>query len=47
MKNMSSETQTVPDEKKEDSTWAKYCQGRGINSNLLMLKATLFVMHGG
>lgn len=47
MKNISSETQTVHDERRKDTTWAKYCEARGINSNLLMLKATLFVMHGG
>lgn len=43
---ITNETQTS-DEKNETSSWAKFCNKRGINSNLLMLKTTLFVMHGG
>lgn len=43
----SNETQTQSDENNKKSSWAKYCLKRGINPNLLMLKVTLFVMHGG
>lgn len=35
------------DEKPELTKFAKYCQRHGINSNLIMLKITLFVMYGG
>lgn len=36
------------DEKPEDLTrFGKFCQRHGINSNLIMLKITLFVMYGG
>lgn len=41
------ETQTATDDSNEKSSWEKFCRERGINSNLLMLKVTLFVMHGG
>lgn len=47
MKAESHETQTTSDEKNEKSAWARFCHRRGINHNLLMLKMTLFVMHGG
>lgn len=42
-----SETQTASDENGEKSKWERFCRERGINSNLIMLKVTLFVMHGG
>lgn len=41
------ETQTSSDESNKKSQFEKFCLERGINSNLLMLKMTLFVMHGG
>lgn len=46
------ETQTITEndnstEDGEKSSWIKFCQKRGINPNLFMLKVTLFVMHGG
>lgn len=48
---VSSETQTVNKEDVNDPAektfWSKFCQKHGINSNLVMLKVTLFVMHGG
>lgn len=47
MKSTSNETQTQSDEDNKKSSWAKFCNKRGINPNLLMLKVTLFVMHGG
>lgn len=47
MKASSSETQTTPDNNDEKSSWTRFCLKRGINPNLLMLKMTLFVMHGG
>lgn len=47
MKASSNETQTISDDDNEKSSWAKFCHEKGINSNLLMLKMTLFVMHGG
>lgn len=34
-------------EKPDLTNFGKYCQRRGINSNLIMLKITLFVMYGG
>lgn len=38
----------VIDEKPEELTrFGKFCQRHGINSNLIMLKITLFVMYGG
>ncbi|XP_037957428.1 uncharacterized protein LOC119687242 [Teleopsis dalmanni] len=37
------ETQT---EKAEHTKFAKFCQRKGINPNLIMLKITLFVMYG-
>jgi hypothetical protein len=46
----SSETQTAKDDvnvMEEKSFWARFCQKHGVNSNLVMLKVTLFVMHGG
>lgn len=47
MKASSNETQTTTDDNNEKSSWEKFCHKRGINPNLLMLKTTLFVMHGG
>lgn len=47
MKASSNETQTMADDIDEKSSWSKFCHKRGINPNLLMLKMTLFVMHGG
>lgn len=44
---ISNETQTTTEENNEKSSWAKFFLRRGINPNLLMLKMTLFVMHGG
>lgn len=41
------ETQTQSEDDDKKSSWGKFCNKRGINSNLLMLKVTLFVMHGG
>lgn len=35
------------DEKPELTKFGKFCQRHGINSNLIMLKITLFVMYGG
>lgn len=48
----SCETQTAKEDVKEDineekSAWARFCHRHGVNSNLVMLKITLFVMHGG
>lgn len=46
----SCETQTVKDEVKEEdekSVWGRFCHRHGVNPNLVMLKVTLFVMHGG
>lgn len=40
------ETQTTPNANYEKSAWANFCNRNGINSNLVMLKMTLFVMHG-
>lgn len=34
-------------EKPELTKFGKFCQRHGINSNLIMLKITLFVMYGG
>lgn len=34
-------------EKPELTKVGKFCQRHGINSNLIMLKITLFVMYGG
>jgi hypothetical protein len=47
MKTASIETETNPDDIDEKSPWVKFCTKRGINSNLVMLKVTLFVMYGG
>lgn len=47
MKVASNETQTTYNEKSEKSGWARFCLRNGINPNLVMLKITLFVMHGG
>lgn len=46
-KSTSNETQTQSDEDGKKSSFDNFCHKRGINSNLLMLKVTLFVMHGG
>lgn len=43
-KEMSTETDL---EKPELTKFSQFCQRRGINSNLIMLKITLFVMYGG
>lgn len=45
-KEMSTEIQT-DFEKPEYSKLGEFCQKHGINSNLIMLKITLFVMYGG
>lgn len=42
-----STTTTDDDEKPELTKFGKFCQRYGINSNLIMLKITLFVMYGG
>lgn len=34
-------------EKPEQTKFSKFCDRHGINSNLIMLKITLFVMYGG
>lgn len=34
-------------DKPELTAFSKFCERRGINSNLIMLKITLFVMYGG
>lgn len=34
-------------EKPETTRFGEFCQKHGINSNLIMLKITLFVMYGG
>jgi hypothetical protein len=47
MKTATIETETSPDDSDEKSSWVKFCNKRGINSNLIMLKVTLFVMYGG
>lgn len=44
------QTQTVKDDAKdgeEKDFWSRFCHKHGINKNLVMLKVTLFVMHGG
>jgi hypothetical protein len=46
-KGTSSETQTATDENNEKTAWKRFCHKRGINHNLIWLKVTLFVMHGG
>lgn len=43
-KEMSTEDEI---EKPELTKFSKFCQRHGINSNLIMLKITLFVMYGG
>lgn len=43
-KDMSTDTEL---EKPEMTNFGKFCQRHGINSNLIMLKITLFVMYGG
>lgn len=43
-KEMSTETDL---EKPDLTKFGKFCQRHGINSNLIMLKITLFVMYGG
>lgn len=41
-------TDVGTNEKPEPLTkFGKFCQRRGINSNLIMLKISLFVMYGG
>lgn len=34
-------------DKPEETAFTKFCDRRGINANLIMLKITLFVMYGG
>ncbi|EDX15329.1 GD11997 [Drosophila simulans] len=48
-KMVSEEIATDPavSEKVELSRFGEFCQRRGINPNLIMLKITLFVMYGG
>lgn len=41
------ESQTMSDEEIDKSSWARFWRRHGVNPNLLMLKVTLFVMHGG
>lgn len=43
-KEMSTETDL---EKPDLTKFGEFCQRHGINSNLIMLKITLFVMYGG
>lgn len=40
-------TDVGTDEKPELTKFGKFCQRKGINSNLIMLKISLFVMYGG
>lgn len=40
-------TDVATDEKPELTKFGKFCQRHGINSNLIMLKISLFVMYGG
>lgn len=40
-------TDVGTDEKPHLTKFGKFCQRRGINSNLIMLKISLFVMYGG
>lgn len=47
MNSTSNETQTASEDKSSKSAWYRFCLRRGINPNLVMLKMTLFVMHGG
>jgi hypothetical protein len=46
-KKMGEETGTDTNEKPELSKFGRFCHRHGINSNLIMLKITLFVMYGG
>lgn len=44
------QTQTVKEDVnagEEKDFWSRFCHKHGINKNLVMLKITLFVMHGG
>lgn len=43
----STTTECDGDEKPELSRFGQFCARHGINSNLIMLKITLFVMYGG
>uniref|UniRef100_A0A1L8DEQ6 Putative transporter n=1 Tax=Nyssomyia neivai TaxID=330878 RepID=A0A1L8DEQ6_9DIPT len=43
---MGEEIATNTDTKSTNTKFDKFCQRRGINSNLIMLKITLFVMYG-
>lgn len=43
-KEISTETDDID---KPETKFSKFCQRHGINSNLIMLKITLFVMYGG
>ncbi len=40
-------TDVGTNEKEELTKFGKFCQRHGINSNLIMLKISLFVMYGG
>lgn len=44
---ISEETQTASANKDEKTAWSKLCRRNGVNPNLVMLKITLFMMHGG
>lgn len=43
---MGEETATDTNDKPE-TKFGKFCDRKGINPNLIMLKITLFVMYGG
>lgn len=47
MLKMGEEIATDTCEKVELTKFGKFCRKYGINSNLIMLKITLFVMYGG
>lgn len=46
-KEKDKEVSTDMMEKPETTKFGEFCQRHGINSNLIMLKITLFVMYGG
>lgn len=47
LKEKESATENEEIEKPELTKFGEFCQRHGINSNLIMLKITLFVMYGG
>jgi len=47
MGKMANEETITYKDKIELSRFGEFCQRRGINPNLIMLKITLFVMYGG